>query len=72
MEYAVLVVDAWQSRELGSILTDACIEIARGWNLKRIVAQTSTSNRAMISVFERRGFEVRIGDDSTVDVSLEL
>lgn len=72
VEYAVLVVDAWQNRELGSILTDACIEIARGWNLKRIVAQTSTSNRAMISVFERRGFEVRIGDDSTVDVSLEL
>jgi acetyltransferase len=72
VEYAVLVVDAWQHKELGGILTDYCIEIAKGWKLKRIVAQTTTSNRPMISVFEKRGFEVVIGSDETVDATLLL
>jgi acetyltransferase len=71
-EYAVLVVDAWQGKELGGLLTDYCIEIARGWKLKRVVAQTTTDNRPMIAVFERRGFSVVIGEDSAVEVSKEL
>ena len=71
-EYGVLVVDAWQNKELGGVLTDYCIEIARGWNLKRVVAQTTTDNRPMIAVFERRGFTVVMGEDSTVEVSKAL
>jgi acetyltransferase len=71
-EYGVLVVDAWQNKELGGVLTDYCIEIARGWNLKRVVAQTTTDNRPMIAVFERRGFSVVMGEDSTVEVSKAL
>ncbi len=72
VEYAVLVADAWQQKELGSILTDYCLEIAAKWNLKRFVAQTTTDNSRMISVFRKRGFQIRIGDDSTVDVVKEL
>lgn len=73
VEYAVLIVDAWQKRELGSMLTDYCMDIARHWNLKRIVAQTTTDNRPMISVFEKRGFTITIDDaDSTVDVVKEI
>ena len=71
-EYGVLVVDAWQNKELGGLLTDYCIEIARGWKLKRIVAQTTTDNQPMIAVFERRGFGVTMGEDSTVEVSKTL
>jgi len=71
-EYAVLIVDAWQNRKLGGILTDYCVEIAKGWKLKRVVAQTTSDNRPMIAVFERRGFSVVTGEDSTVDVSKEL
>jgi len=71
-EYAVLVVDEWQHRELGGILTDFCIEIARSWKLKRVVAQTTTDNHAMIAVFERRGFSVALGEDSAVEVSKTL
>ncbi len=71
-EYAVLVVDAWQHKELGGILTDYCLEIAKGWNLKRVVAQTTTDNRPMIAVFERRGFSVVMGEDSAVEVSKSL
>ncbi len=72
VEYAVLITDAWQRKELGSILTDYCLEIAKKWNLKRIVAQTTTDNHRMISVFKKRGFEIRIGDDSTVEVVKEI
>ena len=68
----MLIADAWQKKELGSILTDYCLEIAGKWNLKRIVAQTTTDNSPMISVFKKRGFEIIIGNDSTVDVVKEL
>ena len=71
-EYAVLVVDEWQHRELGGLLTDYCLEIARGWKLEQVVAQTTTDNRPMIAVFERRGFEVVVGEDSAVEVSKRL
>lgn len=73
VEYAVLVIDAWQRMELGSILTDHCLDIARRWKLKRAVAQTTTENRPMISVFQKRGFVIsREGSDATVDCSKEL
>ncbi|HNY01732.1 MAG TPA: GNAT family N-acetyltransferase [Bacteroidales bacterium] len=73
VEYAILIVDAWQQKDLGNILTDYCMEVAAGWRLKRIVAQTTTDNQRMISVFRKRGFEVKVNDrDSTVDVVKQL
>jgi acetyltransferase len=72
VEYAVLIADAWQQKELGNILTDYCLEIAEKWNLKRIVAQTTTDNGRMIAVFKKRGFQITIGDDSTVEVVKEF
>lgn len=73
VEYAVLITDAWQKKELGSRLTDYCLEIAKKWKLKRFVAQTTTENRPMISVFQKRDFKITYNDaDSTVDVVKEL
>jgi len=73
VEYAILIEDAWQKKDLGNLLTDYCIEIAQSWNLKRFVAQTTTDNKRMISVFRKRGFDIRINaKDSTVDVTREL
>ena len=70
VEYAVLVADAWQQKELGNILTDFCLETAASWSLKKIVAQTTTDNTRMLSVLRKRGFEISVNDqDSTVDVS---
>lgn len=71
-EYAVLVVDEWQNKGLGNILTDYCLEIARKWNLKRVVAVTTTDNARMISMFQKRGFEVNFSADSLVEVSFDL
>jgi acetyltransferase len=72
VEYAVLIADAWQQKELGSLLTDYCLDIAKRWKLRRIVAQTTTDNHRMLSVFERRGFAIRMESDSTVDVVKEI
>jgi RimJ/RimL family protein N-acetyltransferase len=49
------------------------MEIAEKWKLKRIVAQTTTDNRPMISVFEKRGFAITYSDnDATVDVVKDI
>jgi len=73
VEYAILIIDAWQQKELGNIITDFCLEIASRWNLKKIVAQTTVDNKPMIAVFRKRGFEVRINNqDTTVDVMKTL
>lgn len=72
VEYAVLITDEWQNKELGSILTDYCMEIAKKWNPKTFVAQTSTDNHRMIKMFEKRGFNIIKGADSTVNVRKEL
>jgi len=73
VEYAILIPDAWQQKDLGNILTDYCLEIAGTWNLKKFVAQTTTDNKRMISVFQKRGFKISINSqDSTVDVEKEL
>lgn len=60
VEYAILIADAWQNKELGTILTDFCLEIAGKWNLKRVVAQTTTDNRRMVALFKKRDFEIKI------------
>ena len=72
VEYAILIVDAWQQRDLGNTITDFCLEIAETWNMKRIIAQTTTDNKRMIAVFQKRDFEIRMSSDSTVEVVKEL
>ena len=73
VEYAVLVVDSWQNRGLGSLLTDYCIHIAQDWGLKRIVAQTTSDNPRMIAVFQKRGFNIHFDPrTSLVEVAKDL
>ncbi len=73
VEFAVLIGDAWQNKGLGSILTDICFEIAKHWGLKRIVAQTTTDNKRMIAVFQKRGFKITLDPHSSlVEVEKEL
>lgn len=57
-EYAVLVQDGAQNSGLGGILTDVCTKIARARGIKRIVAETTTTNERMLKVFRSRGFEI--------------
>ncbi len=56
VEYAILVTDKWQNKEIGGMLTDYCMEISKKWKLKKIVAQTTSDNTRIISVFRKRDF----------------
>ncbi|MBE0639046.1 MAG: GNAT family N-acetyltransferase [Bacteroidales bacterium] len=72
VEYAVLITDAWQRKDLGKILTQYCTEIAKINNFKRIFAETTKDNKPMISVFKKLGFAVTFNSDTTVSVSKDL
>jgi len=67
-EYAVLVVDRWQGRGLGGLLTDYSLEVARRWGVKSVVAETFKSNARAIATFRNRGFEM--DDEKEEDVVL--
>ena len=71
-EYAVLITDAWQHRDLGQILTNYCLEIAEQVGIKKVVAETTKDNKAMISVFKKMGFTINYNEDTTVSVAKEM
>jgi acetyltransferase len=72
VEYAVLITDAWQGKDLGKILTQYCLQIARDNHLKKIYAETTKDNKPMISVFKKLGFEVKFDEDTNVSVWKDL
>ncbi len=57
-EYAVLVADPWQSRGVGSALTDRCLQLAQVWGIERVVAEFLPENMRMIRILEKRAFEL--------------
>lgn len=64
-EFALLVPDPWQGQGIGGQLLDYCLELAAGWGLSRIVAETDPANSRMLAIFRKRGFEseYQIEDD---------
>lgn len=72
VEYAILITDEWQKKELGHILTEYCVEIAKNVNIKRLVAETTKNNKPMISVFKKLNFKIQFNEDSTVSVFKNL
>ena len=71
-EYAILITDNWQRKELGVLLTEYCLELAKNWGIKEFYAQTTKDNQPMISVFRKMGFKIKFNADSTVDASKYL
>ncbi len=55
-EYGMLVGDRWQGRGMGSMLCDYCLEVAKRWGVKRIVAEVAKENARMLTTFTNRGF----------------
>ena len=72
MEYAVLITDAWQKKELGHILTNYCVDIAKARGVRRLVAETTRDNKPMISVFRKLNFKIRFNEDTTVTVTKDI
>jgi len=72
MEYAILITDAWQKKELGFMLTEYCMEIAKIREIKKLAAETTRDNKPMISVFRKLNFKIRFNEDTTVSVTKDL
>jgi GNAT superfamily N-acetyltransferase len=51
----VTVVDDWQGRGLGSLLLNRLTQRARELGVRRFEATLFTTNKAMLSLFERLG-----------------
>ena len=71
-EYAVLVTDEWQQKDLGNILTQYCLEIAKNAGIKKVFAETTRDNRSMVSVFRKLDFKIHFNEDGTVTVNKDL
>ena len=71
-EYAVLVTDDWQNKELGHKLTAYCEEIARGAGIKTLYAETTRDNKGMIAVFRKLGFNIEYDDGDNVSAVKKL
>jgi acetyltransferase len=56
-QYTVIVIDRWQGRGLGSLMTGYCLEVARQWGVKRVVAETLKQNAPMMATFRSHGFQ---------------
>jgi len=67
-EYAVLVPDPWQNKKLGGMLLDYCLELAAGWGIQRVVAETDPENVRMLDAFHKRGFQAEIRREEEVVV----
>jgi acetyltransferase len=65
-EFAVMVADPWQGKGLGGSLLDYCLELARRWGFRRVVAETHPENKPMRAVFQGRGFAAQVGRDDDV------
>ena len=72
MEYAILITDKWQKKELGYTLTNYCMEIAKLRGIKTLAAETTKDNKPMISVFRKLNFKIRFNEDTTVSVSKDI
>jgi GNAT superfamily N-acetyltransferase len=72
-EAAVVVIDSWQGRGLGSTLLERLVERARAHGIEHFSASLFTDNRAMLSLFQRIG-EVEVvsteGHSMEIDVAL--
>jgi acetyltransferase len=67
-EYAVIVVDRWHGHGLGGMMTDYCLDVAKKWGVRKIVAETSKDNARMLATFRNRGFV--LNDEQEKDVVL--
>ena len=72
VEYAILITDAWQNKNLGNILTRYCLDISKEMGLKRIVAETTADNQPMIAIFKKLKFKIHFNADSTVHFLKDL
>ena len=69
-EFAIVVADAWQGRGIGSRLLAKLIEVARGRELKGLHGAILATNRPMLELVRKLGFELGRHEDATLTRAL--
>lgn len=63
---ALLVGDQWQRHGLAALLADHCLEVARGWKISQVVAETTADNLPARAILRSHDFREEVGDDGVV------
>jgi acetyltransferase len=72
-EFAVVVIDQWQNKGLGTELTKQLIDIARHEKLNRLIAYTLLENKEMQHMCKKLGFEVhQSSEDAECSIVMNL
>jgi RimJ/RimL family protein N-acetyltransferase len=72
-EVAFVVDDEWQHRGIGGAMFARLAARAAELGVRRFVADTLASNRAMLAVFQHAGFPTRAQfDEGVVQITIEL
>jgi GNAT superfamily N-acetyltransferase len=71
-EVAVVVVDAWQSRGVGTALLTGLTRRARAQGLRRYKAIVSADNHAVLEALERLGGEGTTTTDGQVELEFDF
>ncbi len=57
-EFALLVIDEWQGKRVGSHITRFCLQVARQWGLRHISAETLIENKRMAATMREFNFQI--------------
>ncbi|MBN9043186.1 MAG: GNAT family N-acetyltransferase [Rhizobiales bacterium 62-47] len=72
-ELALIVIDQWQGRGIGSLLLRHLIGIAQNRGVTKLIAEVLPENAAMLTVFRKFGFRTVPGSDpQTIHLSLKF
>ncbi len=65
-EFALVVADSWQGRGIGSRLLGKLIEAAHRRRVKRLYGDILATNRPMLELARKLGFELGRHEDPTI------
>jgi len=69
-EFAIVIADAWQGRGIGRRLLAKLIEAARRRGVKRLYGDILATNRPMLELARKLGFELGRHEDATITRAL--
>jgi acetyltransferase len=58
VEFAILIIDDWQGKGLGRLMTLHCLDVARVRGARRMTAVTTPDNFRMMNLFKELGFNL--------------
>jgi len=69
-EFAIVIADAWQGRGIGRRLLAKLIEAAGRRGVKRLYGDILATNRPMLELARKLGFELGRHEDATITRAL--